>query len=148
VPVAGEERAPIVVAGTPFEERMGAFSPDGHWVAYDTERSGRYEVIVQAFPEPDEEFPVSTDGGMAPLWSADGREICFTAPGGELMVAVVATTASAFAAEKPVVLFPARVGPQPFNQEYAVTKNRRFLVNSIQVDDRPAPITVVLNLRP
>jgi hypothetical protein len=85
---------------------------------------------------------------MAPLWSADGHEIYFAAPGGEIMVAVVATTASAFAAEKPVVLFPARVRPQAFNQEYAVTKDRRFVVNSIQVDDRPTPITVVLNLRP
>ncbi len=148
VRAAGSDRTPIVVAGTPFEERMGAFSPDGHWVVYDTNRSGRYEVIVQAFPKPNEQFPISTAGGMAPLWSADGTEIYFTGRGGEMMVARVTTTPTTFAAEKPVQLFPALVIAQAFNQQYAVTGDRRFVVHSTQVDEKPLPITVVLNWKP
>ena len=85
---------------------MGAFSPNGHWVAYDTNRSRRFEVVVHAFPEPEQEFPISTEGGMAPLWSADGTEIYFTGLGGEMMSVRVATTATTFAAQRLVELFP------------------------------------------
>ena len=84
---------------------------------------------------------------MAPLWSADGTEIYFTGLGGEMMSVRVATTATTFAAQKPVELFPARVRAQAFNQEYAVTRDRRFVVNGVQANDRPVPITVLLNFR-
>ena len=148
LPMSGEDRTPIVVANTPFEERMGSFSPDGRWVAYDTDRSGRFEIIVQAFPEPNEEFPVSTDGGVAPLWSADGEHIYFISPDRTMMAARVATTAAKFEAEKPVPLFATRIGLQAFNQQYAVARDKRFLINNLQADDPPRPITVLLNWKP
>jgi Tol biopolymer transport system component/aminoglycoside phosphotransferase (APT) family kinase protein len=148
VSASDPDRKPIVIAGTPFEERMGSFSPDGKWVAYDTDRSGRSEVVVQAFPEPNDEFPISTDGGLAPLWSTDGSEIYFVAPDGAMMSARVKTQGSTFAAEKPVALFAARVGLQTFNQQYDVTRDRRFVVDSYQIDENPPPITVLLNWKP
>ena len=148
VAVADKDRKPIVVADTRFEERMGSFSPDGKWVAYDTERSGRFEVVVQAFPAPDEESPISTDGGQAPLWSRDGGEIYFTAPDGAILSARVTTEGSIFSAEAPKRLFPARIGLQAFNQEYAVTRDRHFVVTTQQIDDDPEPITVLLNWKP
>ena len=148
LPMAGEDRTPIIVADSPFEERMGAFSPDSRWVAYDTDRSGRFEIVVQAFPEANEQFPVSTDGGLAPLWSADGEEIYFISLDGTMMAARVAATATTFEAEKPVPLFAARIALQAFNQQYAVSSDRRFLVYNLQADDPPRPITVLLNWRP
>jgi serine/threonine protein kinase/Tol biopolymer transport system component len=148
LPMTGEDRTPIAVANTPFEERMGAFSPDGRWVAYDTDQSGRFEVKVQAFPEPSEVFPVSTDGGLAPRWGSNG-EIYFVALDGTMMAARVSTTASTFESERPEPLFSTGItATQRFNQQYAVSSDRRFVVLDSQADDVVAPITVVLNWKP
>jgi dipeptidyl aminopeptidase/acylaminoacyl peptidase len=147
LPMSGADRTPIAVADSPFEERMAAFSPDGRWVAYDTDRSGRFEIMVRAFPERDEEFPLSTDGGIAPLWSADGSKIYFVAPDGTIMAAQVANGAPRFEAERPVPLFATRIALQAFNQQYAITRDERFLVVTIS-DTAPTPITVVLNWKP
>jgi hypothetical protein len=51
LPMTGEDRTPIVIANTPAEERMGEFSPDGRWIAYQTAESGQPEIVVRAFPE-------------------------------------------------------------------------------------------------
>jgi serine/threonine protein kinase len=148
LPMSGDDRTPIAVADSPFEERMAVFSPDGRWVAYDSDRSGRFEIMVRAFPELGEEFPVSTDGGIAPQWSADGAKIYFGAPDGTMMAAQVATTSAGFEAARPVPRFATRIGLQAFNQQYAVTKDERFLVYSIRADAAPTPITLVLNWKP
>ncbi len=148
LPMSGEDRTPVAVADSAFEERMGAFSPDSRWVAYDTERSGRFEIVVRAFPEQSEEFQVSTDGGLAPQWSADGREIYFVSLSGEMMATQVRTDSAAFEAERPVALFSTRIALQSFNQQYAVTADKRFLLTSTEADDSPPPITVVLNWKP
>jgi eukaryotic-like serine/threonine-protein kinase len=146
LPMTGDDRTPVVVANTPFEERMGEFSPDGRWVAYDTNESGRFEVRVRAFPEPEGAWPVSTDGGVAPRWTTDG-EIHFIALDGTMMAARV-TTGSSFEAERPEPLFPTRISGQPFNHQYAVSRDGRFLVHNAQAEDLATPITVVLNWRP
>jgi Tol biopolymer transport system component len=150
LPLSSDDPIPIVVADSTFEERMGAFSPDGRWVVYDTARSGRFEIVVQSFPERGEEFRVSIDGGLAPLWSADGTEIYFVARDGTMMAARVTTSGSGsgFAAEQPKALFPTQLRDQPYNQQYAVTSDRRFLVSSLTVEEFPAPISVILNWRP
>ena len=62
---------------TPFDESSPAFSPDGRWLAYVSDESGRGEVYVQPFPGPGGKWPISTDGGTEPAWSADGRELYF-----------------------------------------------------------------------
>jgi Tol biopolymer transport system component len=147
LPVDGDDRTPVVVANTPAEERMGAFSPDGRWIAYDTNESGRFEVRVQAFPEPSGWWPVSTDGGVAPRWRIDG-EINFVAPDGTMMAVSVATDGSSLEAERPVALFQTRLGSQTFNHGYAVSADGRFLVGTRQADDRSSPITVLLDWHP
>ena len=79
LPMTGPDRTPIAVATTRFAERMGQISPDGRWVAYETDESGRPEIVVQGFPEPNGRFPLSTQGGRSPRWSPRGDEICFVA---------------------------------------------------------------------
>jgi eukaryotic-like serine/threonine-protein kinase len=147
LPMMGENRTPIPVANTPFAERMADVSPDGHWVAYDTDESGRFEIRVQAFPEPEGQWAVSTDGGVAPRWTIDD-EIHFIAPDGTMMAARVTTTENFFEAERPEPLFSTRIALQAYNHQYAVSRDGRFLVNDRQTEDVVSPITVLLNWRP
>src|SRR5262245_42080692 len=98
----GNEQKPVIVTNTPFAESNGQFSPDGRWVAYPTNESGRFEIVVQPFPEPTGKWQVSTGGGTAPRWRADGRELYFIAPDGKLMAAPVAASGLTFQAGTPV----------------------------------------------
>ena len=76
LPMSGTDRTPFAVANTSFAERLGEFSPDGNWVVYDNRMSrAGPRSPVQAFPEPRGRSAVSTAGGAAPRWSADGTEI-------------------------------------------------------------------------
>jgi serine/threonine protein kinase/Tol biopolymer transport system component len=147
LPMTGTDRTPFAVASTSFLERLGEFSPDGRWIAYETNESGRPEIVVQAFPEARERIPVSTAGGTAPRWSADGREIYFVAPDGMIMAVPVESKGSTMQLGAPVALFPTRITFQTFKFQYAVSSDGRFLVNNAA--EIPAqPITVILNAKP
>jgi Tol biopolymer transport system component len=149
LPMIGDHREPIAVADTPFAERMGGFSPDGHWVAFETNESGRPEIVAQAFPVPNGRLPVSTTGGTAPRWNADGTEIYFIAPDGRLMSVPVMVTESTFDAGAPVALFSPGVTGQTFKQQYAVSRDGRFLVDSLLgAPSSDSPITLILNWSP
>ena len=62
---------------TPFDEYFPAVSPDGHWLAYVSNESGRRQVYVQPFPALDRKWQISTDGGRWPVWARDGRELFY-----------------------------------------------------------------------
>jgi Tol biopolymer transport system component len=149
LPMTGSERTPVVVANSPFAERMGQFSPDGRWLAYETNESGRPEIVAQAFPKATGRFPVSISGGTAPRWRPDGNEIFFIGPDGMVMAVPITTTGSSFEAGKPVALFPTDIAAQPFKSQYAVLRDGRFIVNNLQPEEAAAaPITLILNWRP
>src|SRR5207245_2747083 len=76
---------------TPFNERAARFSPDGHWLAYVSNESGRDEVYVQPFPGPGGKWQISISGGTEPVWSHAGSEI-FYRSGGKATVTFVAGT--------------------------------------------------------
>ena len=141
---------PRVVANTPAQEAMAQFSPDGRWVAYQTDESGRFEVVVQAFPDAGGKSQVSTAGGAAPRWRADGKEHYFLAPDATLMAVPVTAAGPSFEAGTPVALFPARIrggGSMATDRPpYAVARDGRFLINQT-VADAAAPITLILNWR-
>jgi Tol biopolymer transport system component/DNA-binding winged helix-turn-helix (wHTH) protein len=145
LPLTGQERKPIPVATAPFNQEDGAFSPDGRWVAYQTNESGRYQIVVQPFPEPTGKWQVSTMGGFDPRWRADGKEIYFISPDNKLMAASVNTSGSTFSAGVPVALFSVRVGPNQAKQRYAVSADGRFLVNQFVEENGEPPITMVIN---
>jgi len=88
---------------TPANETAARLSPDGGWLAYQSDESGRFEVYVMAYPGPGGRSQVSIDGGSAPVWSRDGREL-FYRGGGNLM-AVVVETRPRFRAGLPKSLF-------------------------------------------
>jgi Tol biopolymer transport system component len=144
--------APRVVANTPAEETLAAFSPDGRWVAFQTDESGRPEVVVQPFPAAAGRWQVSTAGGVAPRWRADGTELHFLAPDATLMAAPVTAAGASFVAGPPVALFQTRIvmgGTMPSDRpQYAVAADGRFLINQPVADAASPPITLILNWRP
>jgi Tol biopolymer transport system component len=148
LPMTGTNRTPVVVANTPSSEVTGQFSPDGRWVAYDTNESGQFQIVVQPFPNPGGRSQISTGGGTSPRWRADGQELYFVAPDGKLMAAVIHASASSFEAETPVPLFQTRMNNIGSKQQYAVAPDGRFLINQIMDDASATPITLILNWRP
>ena len=71
---------------SPSIERNGMVSPDGRWLAYESNESGRFEISVRPFPDVNRgHWQVSTGGGTRPLWAASGQELVFASPTGALM---------------------------------------------------------------
>ena len=142
---------PRVVANTPAQEVLAQFSPDGRWVAYQTDESGRFEVVVQAFPDAGGKSQVSTAGGAAPRWRADGKELYFLAPDATMMAVPVTAAGPSFTAGTPVALFPSRIrgggSVATDRPPYDVARDGRFLINQ-PVAGAAAPITLILNWNP
>jgi hypothetical protein len=88
---------------TPFDETSGRVSPDSHWIAYRSNESGQSEIFVQPFPHGGGRVQVSTDGGIHPVWSRDGRYLYYRSPTEVMSVRVV--PGATFAADAPVSLF-------------------------------------------
>ena len=107
---------------TPFNENWPRLSPDGRWLAYESNESGRNEVYVQPFPGPGGKWQVSTDGGGRPVWASSGREL-FYRNGNRVMFAPVQPGTS-FTAGTPSTLFEGR-----FEDAYDVAPDgKRFLM--------------------
>jgi Tol biopolymer transport system component len=82
-------------------ESEPAFSPDGRWIAYQSDESGRLEVYVRPYPGPGPRWPISTDGGMLPTWSTDGRALLYRTAEQTLMAAGYTATADSFRLSPP-----------------------------------------------
>jgi WD40 repeat protein len=127
--------------------RAGRFSPDGKWVAYASNESGRVEVYVTSFPEAHGKWQVSNAGGEQPKWRSDGKEFYYLAPDGKVMAAPV-TTGAKFDAGTPVALFQANPRELVATSEqfsYDVSKDgQRFLINT-QLKTAMTPTSVVVN---
>jgi Tol biopolymer transport system component len=105
LPLDGD-RKPQPFLQTPSNERNSRLSPDGRWMAYISDESGRYEAYVQPFPGPGRKWPISTDGGAEVAWSPKGNELFFRTGGQrEKMMAVDIQTQPSFSAAKARLLF-------------------------------------------
>ena len=85
LPLTGEHKPVLVTRSLAGIVDQAQFSPNGRWIAYNTNESGRPEVKVVPFPPASEKWPISTAGGVQPTWSTDGRELYFLASDGMLM---------------------------------------------------------------
>ena len=86
----------------PSVERNGIVSPDGRWLAYESDSSGRFEIYVRPFPNVDAgQWLISTAGGTRPLWAPNGQELFYVAPGGALMASRVHPRDGAWSADRP-----------------------------------------------
>jgi Tol biopolymer transport system component len=139
---------------TRFDERGGVVSPDGRWLAYESNSSGAYEIYVRPFPAVNDGlWPVSTAGGRQALWARNGRELFYVSPDGSLMTVALNPRGSAWSAAPPRQLIAARYyrgGPGTTVRQYDVTADgERFLMmrdEARDVDANPTnPIIVVQN---
>jgi serine/threonine-protein kinase len=132
---------------TPFDEGVPQFSPDGRWLAYISDESGRFEVYVQPYPGPGGKWQISTEGGTEPVWNPNGRELFYRS--GDKMMAVDIATQPSFAAGKPRMLFEGPYQPtEATAPNYDVSRDgQRFLMLKPveQAQAAPTQIDVVLN---
>jgi len=143
---AGE---PFPVVDTPFNERDGQFAPNGQWIAYQSDQSGRFEIYLQAFPDPIRQIRVSANGGAQVRWRRDGQELFFIALDNRLMSApVLRSAAGTLEVGDPVPLFMTRIGGAvlgPRKQQYLVSRDgQRFLMNTLTTESA-SPLRVILN---
>jgi len=146
LPLFGD-RKPIPFHQTEFQELDGRFSPNGRWIAYDSNESGKREVYVQPFPASAGKWQISTNGGSDPIWRPDGKELFYLATDGKIMAELVKADAT-FEAGVPKALFQTMfIGfVRGGFEHYRVTADgQRFLVNMPSAGGTPPPITVVLN---
>jgi len=141
--------APFPVVQSPFEDLGGQLTPDGKWLAYQSNESGRHEIYLRPFRSEAGRLQVSTDGGTQPRWRGDGKELYYLALDGRMMAVPVSFAADGTSAKAaaPVALFPTRVGgPGIAQKEYLVAPDgQRFLVDAPVTQDASLPITVILN---
>jgi len=142
-----EDRKAIPLVETPFSEGGGMFSPDGHWIAYTSNESGRAEVYVRSLSGT-AKWQVSTNGGSMPRWRNDGRELYFLANGGALM-AVKVGEGSELALSKAELLFTFRQKQRPIKDNLipaydVMPGGQQFILNNVTANTE-APITVVQN---
>ena len=122
------DRTPEVFLSSKHSELNGTFSPDGRWVAYQSDASGRYEVVVRPFPTKGPAQTISRDGGMYARWRGDGKELFFLSPDGTMMAAGFDATVG-LPKGVPQALFRKQIGVVGDNRPYAVDRNgERFLV--------------------
>ena len=137
---------PKLYLKTPFNNSFGRFSPEGspRWVAYQSDETGRYEVYVQAFPEPHGATRISSGGGQHPQWSADGRELFYVSPDYKLTVVSLKIGEGSIEPSAPRELFPLPADDTGWDPYEAAPDGRRFLVRAA-VHPGPQPLTVVVN---
>ena len=143
---------PFVFLKTEANELWAQFSPDGRWVAYQSNETGRYEIYVRPFPARGGAFPISTDGGVYPRWSRDGKELYFIAPDAKMMAVPIRGAATTVEADVPAMLFQTRRLGGGSNvigrsHQYDVARDGRFLIN-VEVESNALPITLLMNWKP
>jgi serine/threonine protein kinase/Tol biopolymer transport system component len=131
---------------TPLNENAAQFLPDGHWLAYASDESGRYEIYVQPYPGPGGKWQISTEGGREPIWNRNGRELFFR-NGNKMMAADIATQPS-FASGTPKMLFE---GPYQLldlstpNYDVSSDGQRFLMLKPAEQAEATTQINVVLN---
>jgi dipeptidyl aminopeptidase/acylaminoacyl peptidase len=140
IPTFGDKK-PFPYINTEFQEGDAKLSPNGQFLAYNSDESKRDEVYVQTFPEHGGKWQVSTGGGDNPVWSRDGRELYFISADRKLMAVEVKGDGKRFEAGVPKPLFEVRQ-----SDRFDVSKDGRFLIHVPQ-DQTAAnvPVTVVVN---
>jgi Tol biopolymer transport system component len=142
VDAEGEHKARPFV-GDAENQYASRFSPDGRWLAYASNESGRFEVYVRAFPEAGGRWQVSPAGGVAPRWRRDGKELYYVTLDNKIMAVPLAPEPS-FHAGLPTLLFS--IHPSPNGSTYDVTADgQRFLVNAVPAEQGSPPLSLVVH---
>jgi Tol biopolymer transport system component len=140
LPMTGDGK-PFPVLESRFAEHDAVFSPDGRWIAYVSNESGRDEIYVTSFPKPGRKWQVSTAGGGFVRWRNDGKEIIYGAPNAEGMAVEVRTTADSVEIGTPrkLLQFPPNVGGD------VTGDGQRLLAITVEETEKIPPLTLVVN---
>jgi hypothetical protein len=143
---------PEPVVASPFFDGLSKISPDGKWIAYESDNNGRREVFAQPFPKAATKVQISVDGGRYVRWSATGNELFYLKDDGSLMATAVTLKGDTLVASTPKLLF--KTDPILANHRgsgldlpYDVTADgQRFIVNErVAAGPQQSPIAVVVN---
>ena len=145
LPLSGNERKPFPIVSSAFTTLQAVLSPDGKWMSYESNESGRFEIYVTSFPGGGAKWQVSTGGGTFAKWRRDGKEMFFLDPADNLMAVDVNSSGPTIQLGTPHALF--RVfGIQNTLGPYDVTADgKKFLINSGDVKEENQPMTMVQN---
>jgi eukaryotic-like serine/threonine-protein kinase len=145
LPLTSEQK-PYPYLQSDASEISGMFSPDGRWIAYASNESGKNEVYVQAFPSKQGKWQVSIGGGAHPVWNKSGKEIFYLAPDKKLMTVDVKSTGTSFEQGIPKPLFTTDVDSYVSINRFVVSKDgKQFLINTSVEGTNTKPIMVILN---
>jgi Tol biopolymer transport system component len=155
LPLEGDRKAPFPVLQTDFDEGLAQFSPDGTWIAYQSDRTGRLEIYVRPFRGPGVDgVRVSIDGGSQVRWNPNGKELFYIAADNELMAVPIRFVSNGTAVElgTRLGLFATSVGSivgLKYRQRYVVSPDgQSFVMHSVVGKTDTSPISVILNWRP
>jgi len=146
-------KSPFVLVESPFNDDDGQFSPDGKWIAYQSDESGRTEVYVQPFPGPGLKERISINGGAQVRWRPDGKELFYIALDGQLVAVPIAWNPDgrSLQAGSPVGLFPSGVGAtvqgESWQQYMVAADGQNFLISRVTEPGVSTPLTVIVNWR-
>jgi eukaryotic-like serine/threonine-protein kinase len=147
IPAQGGKVTPFLK--TAFSTSDGQISPDGKWVAYDSNESGDWEVYVTTFPGAAGKWQVSRGGGAEPRWRADAKEIFYIGPKSMITAVPVATAEGSFSSGNPAPLFQTQFRAPVSSTDlftYDVAKDgQHFLVNRYTRPPSVTPVRIVLN---
>jgi dipeptidyl aminopeptidase/acylaminoacyl peptidase len=151
VALAGD-RAPVAVVRTPFEERDAQFSPDGTWIAYQSNESGRHEVYIQPLKGGRERQRISANGGVQARWRADGRELFYLTSEGQLTGVPIESVdgGRSLRPRGAVPLFQTKLGAihgVALHSYVVAPDGERFLLDVV-VERQVPPLTLILNWKP
>jgi serine/threonine-protein kinase len=154
LPIEGDEKSgwkpgkPSVFLSTPANEIEPVFSPDGRWVAYISNESGRNDVFVRPFPGPGGKWQISTAGGDAPTWSQTHRELLYRAPDSRIMVVSYTADRDSFKADKPRLWSEQPILPRPRQRPSDLHPDGERLAVSVpsgQVEEKLNHVTFIFN---
>jgi predicted Ser/Thr protein kinase/dipeptidyl aminopeptidase/acylaminoacyl peptidase len=145
IPTGGDGKSQPYLK-TPYNELEGQFSPDGKWIAYTSDESGRNEVYVRSFPENNAKFPVSNGGGRLARWRQDGKELFYRALDGRLMAASVRAASQGLEFSTPVALISTMEPAGVFVYPYDISPDgQRILALTPASTEAGSPLTVIVN---
>jgi serine/threonine-protein kinase len=141
----GERQVRGLIATARIDSRA-AVSPDGRWLAYQSDMSGVLEVYVERFPELGDRQKISTSGGALPRWASNGRELIYQSVDGRRVFAVPISSAAKLTAGTPTMLFegPYTASPGGIFKPFDVTPDGRFIMIKSTTVDASAIATVVV----
>jgi len=144
LPLFGDQK-PFPVVATKFSDVTPAFSPDGKWLAYANNETGRHEVYIQPFPTGPGRYQVSTAGGAWPSWRKDGKELYFFSTDQQMMAVDLSQKGASLQLGTPHALFKATTVSGTSGPYTVSADGKKFVMNTVTPQSITEPLTLVTN---